>query len=154
MIRYFFFFFFIVSFTDALDKAKRGLYTSDLDDFEAQTTSITSKILLNNNMIISHVVLFILASITELQRKSTFVKTPRNSLKRLNTALLDSSQTSDLKTFKKKKIINEKKMYMKDKSSNSTQPLINCNNDDDDDDDVNHDQCNSSEICKSMLFSY
>jgi len=43
-IRYLFFLFFIVSFTDALDKAKRGLYTSDLDDFEAQTTSITSKI--------------------------------------------------------------------------------------------------------------
>jgi len=55
-------------------------------------------------MIISHVLLFILASTTELQRKSTFVKTPRNSLKRLNTALLDSSQTSDLKPFKKKKI--------------------------------------------------
>lgn len=29
----------LVSFTDALDKAKRGLYTSDLDDLDAQTTS-------------------------------------------------------------------------------------------------------------------
>jgi len=51
-------------------------------------------------MIVSRVTLFILASITELQRKSTFVKTPRNSLK--STVLLDSSQPSDLKTFKKK----------------------------------------------------
>jgi len=32
-------FIFVVSFTDALDKAKRGLYTSDLDDIDAQTTS-------------------------------------------------------------------------------------------------------------------
>lgn len=29
----------IVSFTDALEKAKRGLYTSDLDDIDSQTTS-------------------------------------------------------------------------------------------------------------------
>jgi len=48
----------------------------------------------------------------------------------------------------KKNIIDEKNKYMKDKSSNSTLLLINCY-----DDDIDNDQCDSSEICKSMLFN-
>jgi len=88
--------------------------------------------------------LFVLASVTDLQRKSTFAKTPGNSLKRPNTTLLDSP---DLKIFKKQNINEKKIINKKDKSSNcSMSPLIDCNND------VDNDQC-SSEICESMLFN-
>lgn len=75
--------------------------------------------------------------------KSTSASTSRNSLKRMNTTLLDSS---DLRVCGKQTII-EKKRKIIDKSSNSTSPLINFNDVDD------NDQSSSAKTCKSMLFN-